>query len=93
MFEFTEDDLRSNQRGFLTQGQRDYLKMIGEGGVRVQRWNIKIAVGFMFFGLCLILAMYLQNESTRAALFSNPLNILVFPAIVVVVGVILARRG
>ena len=90
MFEFTEDDLRSNQRGFLTQGQRDYLKMIGEGGVRVQRWNIKIAVGFMFFGLCLILAMYLQNESTRAALFSNPLNILVFPAIVVVVGVILA---
>lgn len=90
MFEFTEDDLRSNQRGFLTQGQRDYLKMIGEGGVRVQRWNIKIAVGFMFFGLCLILAMYLQNESTRAALFSNPLNILIFPVIVVVVGLVLA---
>ena len=90
MYEFTEDDLKSNQRGFLTQGQRDYLKMIGEGGVRVQRWNIKIAVGFMFFGMCLILAMYLQNESTRAALFSNPLNILVFPAIIVVVGLILA---
>ena len=25
MFEFTEDDLRSNQRGFLTQGQRDFF--------------------------------------------------------------------
>ena len=90
MYEFTEDDLKSNQRGFLTQGQRDYLKTIGEGGVRVQRWNIKIAVGFMFFGMCLILAMYLQNESTRAALFSNPLNILVFPVIIVVVGLVLA---
>jgi hypothetical protein len=90
MFEFTEDDLKSNKRGFLTQGQRDYLKMIGEGGVRVQRWNIKIAVGFMFFGLCIISALYLQNEDTRAALFSNPLNLLVFPAIIVVVSLILA---
>ncbi|MEW6085623.1 MAG: hypothetical protein AB1607_13615 [Chloroflexota bacterium] len=39
MYEFTEEDLKSNQRGFLTQGQRDYLKMIGEGGVRVQSWE------------------------------------------------------
>lgn len=90
MFEFTEKDLKSNKRGFLTQGQRDYLKTIGEGGVRLQKWNIKIAVGFMFFGLCLILALYLQNESTRAALFSNPLNLLVFPAIVVIVSLVLA---
>ncbi len=89
MYEFTPDDLKSNQRGFLTQGQRDYLKKIGEGGVRVQRWNIKIAVGFMFFGLCLILALYLQNEDSRAALFSNPLNILIFPAIIVVVALVL----
>lgn len=79
MFEFTKDDLKANQRGPLTQGQRDYLKMIGEGGVRVQRMNTKIAVGFMFLGLCIILGMYLQNESTRAALFSNPLNISSFP--------------
>lgn len=90
MYEFTEDDLKSNRRGFLTQGQRDYLTTIGEGGIRVQQWNIRIAIGFMFFGLCIILAMYLQNESTRAALFSNPLNILVFPVIIVVVGLILA---
>ena len=90
MYEFTEDDLKSNKRGFLTQGQRDYLKMIGEGGVRVQRMNTKIAVGFMFLGLCIILAMYLQNEDTRAALFSNPLNILVFPAIIVIVVLVLA---
>ena len=90
MFEFIEDDLKSNKRGFLTKGQREWLKNIGEGGIRLQRWNIKIAVGFMFFGLCLILALYLQNESTRAALFSNPLNLLVFPAAVVVISLILA---
>ena len=90
MFEFTEEDLKSNKRGFLTKGQHDYLKMIGEGGVRVQRWNIKIAVEFMFFGLCLISALYLQNEDSRAALFANPLNLLVFPAIIIVVSLILA---
>lgn len=90
MFEFTEDDLKSNQRGFLTKGQREWLNLIGEGGIRLQKWNIKIAVGFMIFGMCLILVLYLQNESTRAALFSNPLNLLVFPAIVVVVSLVLA---
>lgn len=90
MYEFTEEDLRSNKRGFLTQGQRDYLKMIGEGGVRVQRWNIKIAIGFMFLGLCITLGLYLQNEDSRAALFSNPMNLLVFPATIIVVSLILA---
>ena len=56
----------------------------------MQRWNIKIAVGFMFFGLCLILALYLQNEDSRAALFANPMNLLVFPATILVVSLILA---
>ena len=90
MFEFTEDDLKSNQRGFLTQSQREWLKSIGEGGVRLQKWNIKIAVGFMFFGLCLTLGLYLQNEDSRTALFSNPLYLLVFPAIFVIGGSVFA---
>jgi hypothetical protein len=90
MFEFTKADLKSNQRGFLTQGQRDYLKMIGEGGVRVQNWNVKIAVGFMFLGLCITLGLYLQNEDTRAGLLANPLNLLVFPVTIILVSLILA---
>jgi len=90
MYEFTEADLKSNQRGFLTQGQRDYLNMIGEGGVRVQGWNVRIAVGFMFLGLCITLGLYLQNEDTRAGLLANPLNLLVFPATILVVSLILA---
>lgn len=90
IYEFTEEDLKSNQRGFLTKGQREYLKMIGEGGVRLQKWNVRIAVGFMFFGFFLFLAMNLQNESTRAALFSNPRNLLIFPAAILAITAILA---
>ena len=72
MFEFTEDDLKANKRGQLSQSQKEWLKMVGKGGVRLQSFNIWIAIGFMFLGLCLILALFLQNEDTRAALFANP---------------------
>lgn len=90
MFEFTEEDLKANQRGRLSPGQREWLKGVGQGGVRVQGFNVWIAVGFMFFGLCLILVLFLQNEDSRAALFSNRMNLLVFPAIVIIVTTILA---
>ena len=89
MFEFTEDDLKANKRGQLSQRQKEWLKMVGQGGVRLQQSQIWIAVGFMFLGLCLILGLYLQNEDSRAALFANPMNLLVFPAIVIVVTSIL----
>ena len=85
MFEFTEDDLKANKRGQLSASQRDWLKGVGQGGVRVQGFNVWIAIGFLFLGLCLILAMFLQNEDTRAALFANPLNFWIFPILIVVV--------
>ena len=60
-------------------------------GIRSFSWkNALIAVGFLFLGLCIILAMFLQNESTRAALFSNPINLIVLPVTVFVVVGILA---
>ena len=89
MFEFTAEDLAANKRGRLSPGQRDSLKMIGKGGVRMQGFNVWIAIGFMFLGLCITLGLYLSNEDSRAALFSNPLNILIFPVtILVVVGIL-----
>jgi hypothetical protein len=89
MFEFTEEDLKANKRGQLSPSQREWLKMIGKGGVRMQGFNVWIAIGFMFLGLGITLGLYLSNEESRAALFSNPLNILIFPAtILVVVGLL-----
>jgi hypothetical protein len=89
MFEFTAEDLNANKRGQLSAGQQDWLKMIGKGGVRVQGCNVWIAIGFMFLGLGIILGLYLSNEDSRAALFSNPLNLWIFPImILVVVGIL-----
>ena len=62
MFEFTEEDLKINKRGQLSPSQKEWLKMVGKGGVRVQGFNVWIAIGFMFLGLCLILALFLQNR-------------------------------
>ena len=89
MFEFTAEDVAANKRGQLSPGQREWLKTIGKGGVRVQGFNVWIAIGFMFLGLCLTLGLYLSNEDSRAALFSNPLNIWIFPiTILVVLGIL-----
>jgi hypothetical protein len=90
VFEFNAEDLAANQRGQVSPRQKEWLKMIGRGGVRVQNWNVRIAIGFMLLGLCLILALYLQNEDSRAALFSNPMNLLIFPIMVIVIMGILA---
>ncbi len=89
MFEFIEDDLKANKRGQLSQRQKDWLKSVGKGGARLQGFNVWIALGFMFLGLCLILAMFLQNEDSRAALFANPMNLWIFPILIfIVVGIL-----
>lgn len=90
MFEFTEDDLKANKRGQLSQSQKDWLKSVASG-VRSFSWtNSFIAVGFMFLGLCTVLGLSLQNERSRAALFSNPTNSIVLIGIVPLILGILA---
>ena len=55
-------------------------------GARSFSWTgALVIIGFAALGLCMILALYLQNEDSRAALFSNPMNLLVFPVIVLVI--------
>ena len=47
-------------------------------GVRSFSWKSAfIALGFTFLGLCIVIALYLQNERSRAALFSSPVNLIV----------------
>lgn len=72
IYEFTEEDLKSNKRGFITPGQKAWLESMASGVVRSSRGNFPIGIGFALFGICLILALFLQNEDTRALLFSGP---------------------
>jgi hypothetical protein len=39
MYEFNDDDLKLNKRGQLSPAQIEWLKGIGKGGVKVQRFN------------------------------------------------------
>jgi hypothetical protein len=85
MFEFNEEDLKFNQRGHLSPRQKDWLKIVARGA-RSSSWTgAVVIIGFMFLGLCIIAALNLQNADTRAALFVNPMNLLVFPLIVLVI--------
>ena len=90
MYEFTEEDLKFNKRGLISPGQKEWLGMTARG-VRSFSWiNAFIAVGFMFLGLCIVLALYLQNEDSRAALFSDSINLMVLIGIVPLILGILA---
>ena len=90
MYEFTEDDLKANKRGQLSQRQKEWLKSIARGTRSVSWRNSWIAVGFMFLGLYMVLGLSLQNERSRAALFSNLMNLIVLIGIVPLVLGILA---
>ena len=90
LFDFTEEDLKLNKRGQISPRQREWLNMTARGIRSMSGMNATIGVGFLFFGLCITLGLYLQNEDTRAALVANPLNLLVFPVTVFIVAVILA---
>jgi hypothetical protein len=90
MFDFTEQDLKFNKRGQLSERQKEWLKMVARG-VRSFSWKSAfISIGFALLGLCIVLALYLQNEDTRAALFSNPTNLIVLITIVPLILGILA---
>src|SRR6266508_5090681 len=77
IFEFNEEDLKLNKRGGLSPRQQEWLKMVARG-VRSFSWRSAfITIGFTFLGLCIVLALYLQNERSRAALLSSPVNLIV----------------
>jgi hypothetical protein len=77
IYEFTEEDLKSNQRGFISPGQKAMIAGMAGGIRRVQKWNVKIALIFPFIGLCMVLGLSLSNEDARAAFFASPLNLIV----------------
>jgi hypothetical protein len=99
VFDFREDDLRLNRQGYMSQRQRAWLQGTGRGMLRFSRSSATIALGFVLLGGCIILALYLQNEGSRRALFSSPLNLLMLAGALlvalaaIVLSVWLARRS
>ena len=82
MYEFTEEDLKYNKRGQLSPSQKEWLKMIARGA---RSWSWKgafITIGFALLGLCIVIALFLQNERSRAALFSDPINLIILAGMI-----------
>ena len=98
LYEFTEEDLRSNQRGFITPPQMKFLNGFAKGIVASHRGGWPIIIFFLLLGSGMILAMNLSNESTRRAFFADPIIVIVlcatFPVVLGIYGVsaIFAKR-
>ena len=98
LYEFTEEDLRSNQLGFITPAQMKFLNGFAKGIVASHRGGWPIIIFFLLLGSGMILAMNLSNESTRRAFFADPIIVIVlcatFPVVLGIYGVsaIFAKR-
>jgi hypothetical protein len=98
IFEFTPEDLRANQRGYLTDTQRGWLQSTARGITGCSMASAPIALGFVLLGLTITLGLYLSNEDSRRALFSDPMNLVGLAAAGVIgvaavgLSVFLARR-
>lgn len=90
MFEFNEEDLKINKRGQLSPRQKEWLKMIARGTRSFSWKSAFITIGFAFLGLCIILGLSLQNEDSRTALFSDPMNLVILAGTIPLVMGILA---
>jgi hypothetical protein len=88
MFEFNAEDLKHNQRGQISPPQKEWLKNVARG-TRSFSWSgVVIIIAFASLGICIMLAVALQNEDSRAAL-SDPNYLVIFPIIgVVIFGII-----
>jgi hypothetical protein len=90
VFDFTPEDLKANQQGFISERQRGYLHSTARG-IRSFSWtSATVGLSFLLFGMCLVLASFLQNADSRDALFSSPSNLLLMAGGAVVVVALIA---
>ncbi|NWF63496.1 MAG: hypothetical protein HXY38_04240, partial [Chloroflexi bacterium] len=73
-YEFTDEELQSNRRGFITPRQKQWVQGMAKGIRASQRGGFPIIIFFMILGFGLILGMNLSNERARVAFLSDPLN-------------------
>jgi hypothetical protein len=70
MFNFTNDDLRSNQAGRISVHQQEWLAQLGRSTIRWGGATLWVGLAFMIFFVFLILALFMMNEGTRKLLIS-----------------------
>ena len=93
MFEFSQEDLKFNQRGQLSPNQKAWLKNVARGTLSFSWTGAVVIIAFALLGICITLGVALQNEDSRAAL-SDPRFLIIFPIIVVVIfGIIVLSIG
>lgn len=69
MFEFAEDDVRSNKRGFLSARQREVITNMAQG-IRRSAWSsLKVGPFSLFLGLCIIGACFFQMKVRAPSYF------------------------
>ena len=87
-YDFTEEELQSNRRGFITPRQKQWVLGMAKGIRASQRGGFPFVVFFMILGFGLVLGMNLSNERARIAFLSDPLNIILLcAAIPVILGI------
>jgi len=93
VFEFNAADLKLNQQAQLSPRQKEWLKNVARGTRRFSRTGAVVIIAFALLGICIMLAVALQNEDSRAAL-SDPRYLIVFPIVVIVIlGIIVLSIG
>jgi len=66
------------------------LIMIAQGTRKFSWRSAFITIGFAFVGMSIIIGLFLSNESSRTALFANPMNLVMLVAVIPVILGILA---
>ncbi len=64
-FDFTEEELKLNRNGVLSQKQKQRMVAMAHGIRSSSKSGVWIILGFMFLGLCIMLAMFLQTMDSR----------------------------
>jgi hypothetical protein len=74
-YEFTEEDLASNRRGFITPRQKEWINGVARGYQSAQKSMLPVMGFFILLGGGITFGMIFANESMRNAFLSQPINL------------------
>jgi len=90
MFEFTKDDLRSNQQGSISARQREWMEKQAASLRRSVGTTAWFVIAFLPIPILLILAVFMIGEGSRKLLVSAaPMLVIAFCFVIIVVSAFL----